>query len=152
MPWNDNKGGGGGGWPPGGGGRGPWGQGPNNGGGGGRGPNIRPPDLDEVFKMIAGAQQAILFLAFQPGWPSIVNAIAEAQKAKPSLFVRGAVTAPDAAGAFQTAINGDGQTKPPPHRKGEPAKRPMQPPSLKFLRRPQVNDQKPGRFCEAAGA
>ncbi|MCE9521836.1 MAG: FtsH protease activity modulator HflK [Alphaproteobacteria bacterium] len=51
MPWNDNKGGGGG-WTPGGGGRGPWGQGPSNGGGGGRGqgPNIRPPDLDELFK------------------------------------------------------------------------------------------------------
>jgi membrane protease subunit HflK len=52
MPWNDNKGGGG--WNPGGGGggRGPWGQGPSNGGGGGRGqgPNMRPPDLDEVFK------------------------------------------------------------------------------------------------------
>lgn len=50
MPWNDNKGGGGG-WNPGGGGRGPWGQGPSNGGGGrGQGPNMRPPDLDEVFK------------------------------------------------------------------------------------------------------
>ena len=48
MPWNDNKGGGGG-WTPGGGGRGPWGQGPNN-GGRGQGPNIRPPDLDEVLK------------------------------------------------------------------------------------------------------
>ena len=48
MPWNDNKGGGGGGWNPGGGGRGPWGQGPSN--GRGQGPNIRPPDLDEVFK------------------------------------------------------------------------------------------------------
>lgn len=51
MPWNDNKGGGG--WNPGGGGggRGPWGQGPSNGGGGrGQGPNMRPPDLDEVFK------------------------------------------------------------------------------------------------------
>lgn len=49
MPWNDNKGGGGGGWNPGGGGgRGPWGQGP--GGGRGQGPNIRPPDMDEVFK------------------------------------------------------------------------------------------------------
>lgn len=50
MPWNDNKGGGGG-WNAGGGGRGPWGQGPSNGGGGrGQGPNMRPPDLDEVFK------------------------------------------------------------------------------------------------------
>jgi len=49
MPWNDNKGGG---WNPGGGGRGPWGQGPSNGGGRGQGPNIRPPDLDELFKRI----------------------------------------------------------------------------------------------------
>ena len=52
MPWNDNKGGG---WPPG--GRGPWGQGPSNGGGGGggggpRGPNIRPPDMDELWKRL----------------------------------------------------------------------------------------------------
>lgn len=49
MPWNDNKGGG---WPPGGGGRGPWGQGPSN-GGGGRGPNnVRPPDLEDIFKRL----------------------------------------------------------------------------------------------------
>lgn len=48
MPWNDNKGGG---WPPGGGGRGPWGQGPQN-NGGGRGPNVRPPDLEELFKRL----------------------------------------------------------------------------------------------------
>jgi membrane protease subunit HflK len=50
MPWNDNKGGG---WPPGGGGRGPWGQGPSNNGGGGRGPNnVRPPDLEDIFKRL----------------------------------------------------------------------------------------------------
>ncbi len=49
MPWNDNKGGGGG-WSPGGGGRGPWGSGPQNGGGRGQGPNIRPPDMDEVLR------------------------------------------------------------------------------------------------------
>ncbi len=49
MPWNDNKGGG---WTPGGGGRGPWGQGSGNGSGGGRGPNMRPPDLDELFKRL----------------------------------------------------------------------------------------------------
>ncbi len=49
MPWNDNKGGG---WPPGGGGRGPWGQGPSN-SGGGRGPNnVRPPDLEDIFKRL----------------------------------------------------------------------------------------------------
>ena len=50
MPWNDNKGGG---WPPGGGGgRGPWGQGPSS-SGGGRGPNnVRPPDLEDIFKRL----------------------------------------------------------------------------------------------------
>ena len=65
-----------------------------------------PPDLDELFGIIAKAQQAVLFLAFEPGSPSIVNAIAEALKARPSLFVRGAVTAPAASGGFYTAIHG----------------------------------------------
>jgi membrane protease subunit HflK len=52
MPWNDNKGGGGpwGSGGGGGGGGGPWGGRGSNGGGRGQGPNIRPPDLDEVFK------------------------------------------------------------------------------------------------------
>lgn len=50
MPWNDNKGGGGPWGSGGGGGGGPWGRGPSNGGGRGQGPNIRPPDLDEVFR------------------------------------------------------------------------------------------------------
>ena len=69
-----------------------------------------PPDLEEVFDIISKAQQAIVFLAFQPGSPSIVDAIAAAQKANPALFVRGAVTAPDAAGKFFTAIHGGGET------------------------------------------
>src|SRR5271169_7180870 len=56
-----------------------------------RGPNeTRPPDLTEVFDIIAKAQHAIVFLVFEPGAPSIVDAIADALKAKPSLFVRGA--------------------------------------------------------------
>ena len=42
-----------------------------------------PPDLAEVFDIIAKARQAIVFLAFEPGRPSIVDAIAEAQKANP---------------------------------------------------------------------
>ncbi len=52
----------------------------------------RPPDLDEVFKLIAGAKQAILFVFFEPGEPSIINAVDAAQKANPALFVRGTVT------------------------------------------------------------
>jgi len=65
-----------------------------------------PPDMSEVFTLIGGASQAILFLAFQPGSPSIVNAIVEAQKNNPHLFVRGAVTDPGAAGTFETLIKG----------------------------------------------
>jgi phosphatidylserine/phosphatidylglycerophosphate/cardiolipin synthase-like enzyme len=73
-----------------------------------------PPDLNEVFSIIAGAQQAILFLAFQPGAPSIIDAIAKAEIAKPSLFIRGAVTAPGAANRFYVGIKGQA---PPPKQK-----------------------------------
>jgi len=86
----------------------------------GKGEDI-PPDLKEVFDIIAKAQQAILFLAFQPGSPSIIDAVADALKTKPSLFVRGAVTASQAAGGFYTAINGGGTDgKPPKRQKGDP--------------------------------
>jgi phosphatidylserine/phosphatidylglycerophosphate/cardiolipin synthase-like enzyme len=81
----------------------------------------RPPDLAEVFDLIGKAQQAILFLVFEPGSPSIIDVIAEALKAKPSLFVRGAVTASQASGAFYTAIHGGGASgKPKKHQKGDP--------------------------------
>jgi phosphatidylserine/phosphatidylglycerophosphate/cardiolipin synthase-like enzyme len=86
----------------------------------GRGEDV-PPDLTEVFDVIAKAQQAILFLAFQPGSPSIIDAVADALKARPSLFVRGAVTASQAAGGFYTAIHGGGvEGKPPKRQKGDP--------------------------------
>ena len=85
------------------------------------GPNeTRPPDLSEVFDIIAKAQEAVLFLVFQPGSPSIVDAVAEALKAKPSLFVRGAVTASQASGEFYTAIHDGGADKPQQHHKGDP--------------------------------
>nr|WP_294553383.1 phospholipase D-like domain-containing protein [uncultured Rhodopila sp.] len=80
-----------------------------------------PPDLAEVFDIIGKAQQAILFLAFQPGSPSIIDAVAEALKARPNLFVRGAVTASQASGEFYTAIHGGGAgDKPAKHQKGDP--------------------------------
>ena len=63
-----------------------------------------PVDLQDVFARIAAARQAVLFLVFQPGEPSIIDAIAKAQAAKPSLFVRGAVTDPKAAGEFNTQL------------------------------------------------
>ena len=73
----------------------------------------RPPDLAALFALIAQAQHSILFLVFEPGTPSIINAIADAQRARPSLFVRGAVTAASAAGEFQTAVNGGQPTGKP---------------------------------------
>jgi phosphatidylserine/phosphatidylglycerophosphate/cardiolipin synthase-like enzyme len=81
-----------------------------------------PPDLAEVFDAIAKAQQAVVFLAFEPGRPSIIDAIADALKAKPTLFVRGAVTARDASGEFYIGIHGAGAgtTKPPKHQSGDP--------------------------------
>jgi hypothetical protein len=78
-----------------------------------------PPDLQELFKLISQAQQAILFLVFEPGYPSIVDTIAAAQKSNPSLFVRGAVTDTSASGEFYTAVNG-GQTPVKKPKKGNP--------------------------------
>ena len=71
-----------------------------------RGEEACPPDLAEVFKIIAGAKQAILFLEFEPGEPSVIDAIGKAQKANPALFVRGAVTVAKAANDFHTAVTG----------------------------------------------
>ncbi len=80
-----------------------------------------PPDLAEAFDIIAKAQQAVVFLLFEPGRPSVIDAVAAALKARPSLFVRGAVTAADAAGEFYTAVNGGDTSAPPPKRaKGDP--------------------------------
>lgn len=79
-----------------------------------------PPDLQQLFDLIGSAQQSILFLVFEPGYPSIVDAIGKAQKAKPSLFVRGAVTDATAAGEFYTAIH-DGQVPVARPKKGGPS-------------------------------
>ena len=81
-----------------------------------------PPDLAEVFAAISNAQQAVIFLAFEPGRPSIIDAVADALMAKPGLFVRGAVTARAASGEFYTAIHGagPGTTAQPKHHRGDP--------------------------------
>jgi len=74
-----------------------------------RGNEATPPDLQEVFNLIAGAKQAVLFVVFEPGEPSIIDAIAKAQDANPSLFVRGTVTVAKAAQDFAVAIKGDAE-------------------------------------------
>lgn len=65
----------------------------------------RPSDLAEVFDLIAGARQGILFLLFQPGTPSVLDAMLAAQQAKPELFVRGAATDPKAIDDFETHLH-----------------------------------------------
>jgi len=51
-----------------------------------------PDDIDQVFQAMNAATKSILFLAFQPGTPSIIEEVANIQIAKPDLFIRGAVT------------------------------------------------------------
>lgn len=77
----------------------------------------RPPDMDEVAGLIAGAKQAVLFLAFFPGSPSLANWAAAAQKADKNLFVRGCVTNPSAAVDFSYDLTG---LQPPKRKPGDP--------------------------------
>jgi phosphatidylserine/phosphatidylglycerophosphate/cardiolipin synthase-like enzyme len=65
-----------------------------------------PVDLQDVFARIKKAKQGIIFLAFNPGTNSIIEAIAAAQKANPTLFVRGCLTNADSAGNFAIALKG----------------------------------------------
>jgi len=73
---------------------------------------VTPPDLNDVFGLMSKAKEAILFLEFQPGQPSVVDHAADVQNANPNLFVRGAVTDPQAVGVFNTTLV---------HRPGEPS-------------------------------
>jgi phosphatidylserine/phosphatidylglycerophosphate/cardiolipin synthase-like enzyme len=63
-----------------------------------------PVDLSEVFGLMEQAKEAILFLVFQPGEPSIVDKAAEVANANPNLFVRGAATDPKAVNNFDTLL------------------------------------------------
>jgi hypothetical protein len=63
-----------------------------------------PSDMAEVFELIAGAKQGVLFLLFQPGSPSILDAIGEAEAADPKLFVRGAATDPEAIEKYEALL------------------------------------------------
>jgi phosphatidylserine/phosphatidylglycerophosphate/cardiolipin synthase-like enzyme len=75
---------------------------------------VEPIDMKDLETRVKGAKHAVLFLAFIPGTPSITNFAAEAQKTNKDLFVRGCVTAPDAAGTFYYALRG---TSPPKKQK-----------------------------------
>ncbi len=75
-------------------------------------PHEKPADVDLLFDLIKGAKQAVLFLAFQPGNNSILDAAGEALHANPSLFVRGALTSASNAMNFKAALDGGEDIKP----------------------------------------
>jgi phosphatidylserine/phosphatidylglycerophosphate/cardiolipin synthase-like enzyme len=74
-----------------------------------------PVDMKDLNDRVMAAKNAVLFLAFIPGTPSITDFAAAAQKANKDLFVRGCVTSPDAAGNFYYDLKG---TSPPKKQKG----------------------------------
>ena len=55
-----------------------------------------PPDMADVFDRMEKARRQILFLAFYPGFPSIISKVQTLQGARPDLMIRGAVSSPDA--------------------------------------------------------
>jgi len=69
--------------------------------------------MKEVAALIAGAEHAVLFLAFFPGSPSVANWAGAAQKANKDLFVRGCVTNPSAAESFYYELHGTGGRQDP---------------------------------------
>ncbi len=53
---------------------------------------------------MAQAKQAIIFLVFQPGSPSIVEYAAARENAKPGLLIYGAATDPNASEDYKTLL------------------------------------------------
>jgi len=53
---------------------------------------VTPVDLADVFSIIEHASEALMFLVFEPGSPSIIDTILETYKDRQDLFVRGAVS------------------------------------------------------------
>jgi phosphatidylserine/phosphatidylglycerophosphate/cardiolipin synthase-like enzyme len=74
-------------------------------------PKEKPNDMSRVFDLIAGAKQAVLFLAFDPGNNSILDAAGHALANNPDLFVRGALTSPQRAVNFSIALHQGGHSE-----------------------------------------
>lgn len=73
-------------------------------------PKEVPNDMKRVFDLIDGAKQAVLFLAFDPGNNSILDAAGRALAKNPDLFVRGALTNAQRATNFSAALHQGGAT------------------------------------------
>src|SRR3954452_3328761 len=71
-------------------------------------PKEVPNDMKRVFDLIDGAKQAVLFLAFDPGNNSILDAAGRALAKNPDLFVRGALTNAQRATNFSEALHQGG--------------------------------------------
>lgn len=76
-----------------------------------------PPDMKEVFSLMSNAKEAVMFLAFQPGKPSIIDQLRKIQQENPNLFIRGAATDAKAVQDYNTALyhrggNADASVKP----------------------------------------
>ena len=70
-----------------------------------------PPDMAEVFDCMDKAKKQVLFLAFYPGFPSIISKIADMAGKRQDLLLRGAVSSSQAMGADGAKLF---------HRKGTP--------------------------------
>jgi phosphatidylserine/phosphatidylglycerophosphate/cardiolipin synthase-like enzyme len=73
-------------------------------------PKEVPNDMKRVFDLIDGAKQAVLFLAFDPGNNSILDAAGKALAKNPDLFVRGALTSAQRATNFSAALHQGGHS------------------------------------------
>jgi len=93
-----------------------------------KGTEAFPVDMKDLSDRVMAAKNAVLFLAFIPGTPSITEFAASAQKANKDLFVRGCVTSPDAAGNFYYDLKG---TSPPKTQKG--VKKPAAPQDARVI-------------------
>jgi phosphatidylserine/phosphatidylglycerophosphate/cardiolipin synthase-like enzyme len=71
-------------------------------------PKEVPNDMKRVFDLIDGAKHAVLFLAFDPGNNSILDAAGKALAKNPDLFVRGALTSAQRARNFSAALHQGG--------------------------------------------
>jgi phosphatidylserine/phosphatidylglycerophosphate/cardiolipin synthase-like enzyme len=71
-------------------------------------PKEKPEDMQHLFELIKGAKQAVLFLAFDPGNNSILDAAGQALRKNPRLFVRGTLTSRERAANFKDALEGAG--------------------------------------------
>lgn len=63
-----------------------------------------PLDVKDIFQHMGQAKKSILFLEFQPGYPSVFDKALEIQKKNPKIFVRGAATDAKAVGNYNTAL------------------------------------------------